>query len=64
MTSPEIKAELVRRERTMTAIAKSLKLTPSHVAQVVAGKRRSALVEQAVAEAIERPVRKVFPVAA
>lgn len=60
MTPPEIKAELVRREQTMTAIANELAVSPSHVAQVVAGKRRSPRVEQAVANAIGRPVAKVF----
>jgi putative transcriptional regulator len=64
MRPPEIKAELVRRERTMSEIARRLEVTPSHVAQVVAGKRRSPTVERAVADAIGKPVSKVFSSAA
>lgn len=60
MAPNEIKAELVRREQTMTAIANELAVSPSHVAQVVAGKRRSPRVEEAIARAIGKPVGRVF----
>lgn len=64
MTPVEIKAELVRREQTMTAIANTLRVSPSHVAQVVRGRRRSPRVEKAIADAIGRPVGRVFVSAA
>lgn len=64
MTPNERKAELTRRGRKMREIATALDVTPSHVSQVIAGKRRSPSVEQAVAAAMGKPVAKVFGAAA
>ena len=61
MTPVEIKVELLRKGKTLAEIASGLDLTPGHVSQVVWGKRRSPVVEEAVAKAIGRPVQKVFP---
>jgi hypothetical protein len=63
MTPVEIKVELLRKGVTLASIAQDLELTAGHVSQVVWGKRRSADVEKAVAEAIGRPVSKVFQAA-
>jgi lambda repressor-like predicted transcriptional regulator len=64
MSPNDRKAELVRKAQTMTDIARQLGVSVSHVAQVVAGKRRSPSVERAVSEAIGKPVERVFGSAA
>jgi hypothetical protein len=64
MTPIEIKVELLRREVTLASIARELNVTDGHVSQVVSGKRRSPVVEAAVAKAIGRPVGDVFSAAA
>ena len=64
MKPVEIKVELLRKGVTLQAIADDLKVSQPHVSQVVWGKRRSPRVEQAVADAIGRPVNKVFEAAA
>lgn len=60
MTPSDRKAELVRRRRTITEIAASLGVSIAHVSMVVSGQRRSARIEQAVADAVEKPVAEVF----
>lgn len=60
MTPKERKIELMKADKTMAEIARQLGVTISHVSQVVLGKRRSPTVEAAVAEAIGKPVTKVF----
>lgn len=60
MTPKERKIELLRADATMAEIARQLGLTIGHVSQVIAGKRRSPSVEQAVAAAIGKPVERVF----
>lgn len=62
MTPQDRKAELVRRQKTMAEIARSLGVTTTHVAQVVRGRHRSKRVEQAVADALGLPVEDVFDV--
>lgn len=61
LTPNDRKAELLRKGLTMSAVARQLEVSANHVALVVAGKRRSPRVEQAIADAIGIPVRKVFP---
>ena len=61
MTAADRKAEMVRRGVRQADIARALGVSPSHVAQVIAGVRRSPNVEPAVAEAIGLPVDDVFP---
>jgi transcriptional regulator with XRE-family HTH domain len=60
LTALERKAEMVLRQVTQQDIANGLGLTQSHVSEVIRGKRRSPRVEQAVAEALGRPVEEVF----
>lgn len=62
MTPADRKAELVRRGKSITSVARELGLAPPHVNQVVNNKRRSARVEQAIADAIGMPVEDVFDV--
>lgn len=45
----------------MQAIANDLGLSVQHVSEVIAGRRRSARVEEAVARAIGKRVEDVFP---
>lgn len=61
MSPADRKAELVRHGRKITAIARELGVSISHVSLVVSGHRRSPLIERAVADAISRPVDQVFP---
>jgi hypothetical protein len=60
LTIPQRKAALVLREITIADIARDLGVTYQHVWLVVVGRRRSARVEQAIAERIEEPVERVF----
>lgn len=65
MTPTERKVELLKRDTTMTALAESLGCTVSHVSHVIHGRRRAPRIEQAIADAIGKPVKRVFePVAA
>lgn len=61
LTPRERKAALVLKGVTYAAIARELEITGTQVGSVVAGIRRSSRVEQAVADAIGKPVRAVFP---
>jgi transcriptional regulator with XRE-family HTH domain len=63
MTPIEIKVELLRKGLTLAGIARDLNVSGAHVSQVVSGKRRSQVVERAVAEAIGKPVARVFKAA-
>ena len=60
MSGTERKAALVNAEVTMSAIAKELGVTPSHISQVVLGKKRSPRVERRIAKAIGKPIGDVF----
>lgn len=60
MTPMDRKVELMRREKKLTDIAKQLEVSVNHVSQVVAGKRRSPRVEEAVAQVLGKPVTQVF----
>lgn len=61
MTPTKRKAALLERGVTLTSIAQELGLTLTQVSQVVAGRRRSRRVEEAVAAALKRPIGGVFP---
>ena len=61
MTPVERKVELMKRGVTMASIAKKLGVHFSHVGHVVNDRRRSPEVEKAIAEAIGKPLKKVFP---
>lgn len=63
MTPREIKAALVERGVRQADIARATKYSGAYVNDVIAGKRRCAPIEQAIAEAIGKPVGDVFPVA-
>jgi lambda repressor-like predicted transcriptional regulator len=60
MRPADIRAELVRRDRSAASVARELGLSKVHVGQVLVGKRRSPRVEEALAAAIEMPVDEVF----
>lgn len=60
MKPADRKAELVRRGKSISSVARELDVAASHVNQVVNDKRRSPRVEQAIAAAIEMPVDEVF----
>lgn len=64
MTPAERKAELVKNGTKIIDIAKALGVSQAHVSRVVKGERRSPTVEAAVADAIGKPVKKVFGAAA
>jgi transcriptional regulator with XRE-family HTH domain len=57
----ERKVELIRAGVTMKQIADALGFSISHVSYVVAGQRRHAATEKAIADAIGRDVADVFP---
>lgn len=60
LTVEDRKLEIFRRGVNLSAVARSLEVTPQHVSQVVSGDRRSKPVEQAVADALGMPVDDVF----
>lgn len=63
MTPEKIKIELFKRREkvTMASIARKLGCSRSAVSLVINGKSVSKKIMQAVADAIEYPVEKVFP---
>jgi lambda repressor-like predicted transcriptional regulator len=63
MTALQRKAALVLKQKKMAVIATETGTSRSHVCQVVSGIRRSARIERAVADAIGKPVQRVFPAA-
>lgn len=54
------KIALMRRETTMSDIARRLGVSAQHVSRVVAGERHSPTVEAAIAEELGLPVEAVF----
>lgn len=61
MSRRERKAQLVLRGIKLRDIAEQLDVTPQHICHVLAGRVRSTRVEQTIADAIGKPVRRVFP---
>ncbi len=61
LSAKERKARLMLAGVTQTEIADRLGVTVMHVSHVIAGRRRSPRVEQAVADAIGSPPNRVFP---
>ena len=64
MTSDEIRAELILKGRkivTMTSIAKELGCSQAAVTLVISKKAISKRIMFAIAKAIDKPVREVFP---
>lgn len=57
------KAELTRVGLSMSEIGRRLDppASPTQVSEVVAGRRRSRRIEQAIADAIGMPIEAVFP---
>ena len=63
MTSDEIRAELIlkgRKKVTMTSIARDLGCSQAAVTLVISKKAVSMRIMDAVAKAIDKPVREVF----
>lgn len=56
-----IKMEMLRHGVTNVAIGAQCGISHSAVSHIVAGRRRNARVEQAIADAIQMPVAYVFP---
>lgn len=61
MTPLDRKVALVRRQVSLAQIGAQLGVSRQFVSDIVRGNRRSERVETAVAEAIGKPVEKVFP---
>jgi len=64
MTPDEIRAELIlqgRKKVTMTSIAKELGCSQAAVTLVISKKAISKRIMFAIAKAIDKPVREVFP---
>lgn len=61
MKASDIRAELVRRNITVTSIAKKTGVSTPAVSQVIYSVRGTHRIRQAIAEAIGRPVSEVFP---
>lgn len=57
----ERKAMMVRRQVRQIDLAEELGVSQSSVSQALSGERRSARIEQAIAEALGMPVEDVFP---
>lgn len=55
------KAALVLKGVKQADIARRLGVAPTHVSDVIYGRRRSARVEEAIAEALGRPQGEIFP---
>lgn len=60
MSARERKAELIRRGFTVTEIARRAGVSQGHASHVLKGRHRSARVEKVIAEAIGKPIRRVF----
>lgn len=63
LTPVDRKIALIRKGVRMSEIAKRLDppVSVNHVSKVVAGDRRSPRIEEAIADAIGLPLRRVFP---
>ena len=61
MKPAEIKAALVLRGVRQADIARQVGHAGAFVHDVIAGKRRSLAIEQAVAAALGKPLKEVFP---
>lgn len=61
MTSREIKAALVLAGVSQSDIARDVGLSAQLVGEVIRRTRKNALIEVAVAKAIGKPLKKVFP---
>lgn len=60
MQPREIKAAMVLHGVTQTAVARATGFTQSYVADIIAGNRRNAGIEQQIATGIGRDVAEVF----
>lgn len=63
MTPREIKAALVLVGVSQADIARDAGFSAQLVGEVIRRTRKNALIEQTVAKAIGKPVKKVFPLA-
>lgn len=61
MTGPEIKAALLAKGIKQVEIARRVGHSGAYVNDVITRKRRSLAIERAIAEAIGKPLKKVFP---
>ena len=61
MNSRQIKAALILKGITQTSIAKELGVPVSLVCMVISGAEKTPRVRQAIAAAIGKPVRTIWP---
>jgi lambda repressor-like predicted transcriptional regulator len=61
MTPDEIRIELIRVKTTMAKIARAAKVTRNFVWQVVHGRRRTRRIREAIAQAVGKPIRELWP---
>lgn len=61
MKPNEIRSEMIRKEVTVTSIAKKLGIKQPAVSQVIYGVRRNPRIREAIANAIEKPVSALWP---
>lgn len=61
MEPNERRAELMRRGIQVKSIALELGIAAPSVSQVITGTKRTRYVQQAIANAIGKPVEEVFP---
>ena len=64
MKPAAIKAALKAKYIRQAAIARQVGHSPAFVNDVITGKRRSPAIELAIANALGKPLKKVFPEAA
>jgi len=61
MTPLEIRTAIQKADLNQAAIARELKLSPVHVSYVIDNKRCSRRVHEAIAEAIGKDIRQIWP---
>ena len=61
MKPNEIRAEMMRRQISVTSIAKRLGMKQPTISQVIYGVRSTATIRQAIADAIGKEVTEIWP---
>jgi lambda repressor-like predicted transcriptional regulator len=61
LTPQEIRAALLIKGITQASIAKKLGVTESLVSMVVHGKEKNSEIRKAIAKAVGKPIREIWP---